>query len=633
MTKVIAEQAVAMGKAARVGVLVLGMHRSGTSALARVLSLLGCDLPANLMAPHPTNEAGHWESLPIAHLNDEILASAGSKWSDWLAFNAGWHNSPKAAAFKETALAVLEEEFGVSRLFVLKDPRICRLAPFWLDVLDAAGVRPAIIMPVRNPLEVAESLSKRDGIEPALGHLLWLRHVLEAEGATRGLPRFHSSYDGLLDGWPRLIPGTQVALSLSWPRLSPLVSEEIGAFLTERLRHHHQSPRSVSDNPLLSAWLRDTFAIFRRWSEDGETEADHAMLDRIRTELDAAAPAFARLISAGQQSAQKAKALDSSLKETQSKLTEAETAAAAKQQHAEKMEQELQAAFASKEREVAEAAERLATARAELSDLQAEAQSLRTELGDVRGELSHTQSALAQRSAEADETAAQLREAERRLAEELQAERARMAERFDEIASLSRTLHEKEAEVAAAQERSRVDREAAEHRLEEAERAGRLAEELDMERVRMAERFAEIASLTRMLREKEEEVSTALDRSRAEKDEVGRRLSERFGEIAVMTRLLGEKENVAKVSGEQAEWLREVSAVLMNGSGSETLKGRLAALLPAPIRLKKQKARLKRKGIFDADAYLAAHADVAEAGMDPLWHYINHGMGEGRQRG
>ena len=85
----------------RIGVLVLGMHRSGTSALTRVLNLLGCDLPATLMDSAAFNEAGHWESMAIMGLNDEILQSAGSHWHDWLSFNPGWYSSPKAAEYKE----------------------------------------------------------------------------------------------------------------------------------------------------------------------------------------------------------------------------------------------------------------------------------------------------------------------------------------------------------------------------------------------------------------------------------------------------------------------------------------------------------------------------------------------------
>ena len=175
-------------------------------------------------------------------------------------------------------------------------------------------------------------------------------------------------------------------------------------------------------------------------------------------------------------------------------------------------------------------------------------------------------------------------------------------------------------------------------RLEKAEAEHRLANELDAERARLNTRFEEIASLSRMLRDKEDEVSAALERSRMEKEAADRRIAElenacgvRAGEIAAMSRLLEEKDDAARMSEEQAAWLREVAAVLLNGSRSRSLKGRLAALLPTPIRVKKQKAKLKRKGIFDAGAYLAAHPDVAERGMDPMQHYIIHGMHEGRQ--
>src|SRR5262249_46234505 len=103
----------------KTALLVAGMHRSGTSALARVLSLLGCDLPKPLMGGGASNEAGHWEREAIADFNDALLESAGSSWHDWLAFNPGWYRSPKGEEFKERAAALLAQEFGASRLFVL----------------------------------------------------------------------------------------------------------------------------------------------------------------------------------------------------------------------------------------------------------------------------------------------------------------------------------------------------------------------------------------------------------------------------------------------------------------------------------------------------------------------------------
>ena len=286
--------------AQRIGVVVLGMHRSGTSALTRVLNLLGCDLPKTLMAATSANEAGHWESLAIYKLNDRILESAASAWHDWLEFNPSWSDSPKAEEFLEEAVATIAEEFGSSRLFVLKDPRICRLLPFWLKALAQCSVKPLILMPLRNPLEVAASIEKRDRFDPALGHLLWLRHTLDAEVASRGLPRHFSTYDQLMENWGRLVKDAETVLGVKWPRMSDRSAAEIDAFLNDGHRHHRKSPESVVDNPNVSAWLRDTFSIVARWAQFGEDTADHLELDRIRQEFNTAAPAFGRLIATGQ---------------------------------------------------------------------------------------------------------------------------------------------------------------------------------------------------------------------------------------------------------------------------------------------------------------------------------------------
>jgi hypothetical protein len=132
---------------ARTAIIVLGMHRSGTSATAGLLSEIGCDLPNNLMAPHDMNSKGFFESNTITLLNDAILSSAGMTWLDQNRFPGSWYSSHKAPEFKEQARAALNDEFGASGLFVLKDPRHCRLVPFWEDVFTEPTTPP----PLRPP--------------------------------------------------------------------------------------------------------------------------------------------------------------------------------------------------------------------------------------------------------------------------------------------------------------------------------------------------------------------------------------------------------------------------------------------------------------------------------------------------
>ncbi len=283
--------------------VVLGMHRSGTSALARTFNLAGCDLPKTLMKGGNGNEPGHWESQAIADFNDELLAAAGSHWDDWLAIEATWYQSQRAAGLAARARSLIAEEADGSRCLVLKDPRICRILPFWLDVFSKMRFEPVFVVPVRNPLEVARSLQARDGFEQSLGLLLWLRHVLAAEADSRNFRRFFCSYDALLTDWAGLLSKAQKALGISFPKPAEAPDAEIDAFLSESQRHHHEPPDRVIDNPAVSIWVRKTYEILHNWAEQGESQQDCLLLDQLRVEFDTACPAFASLVSDGRRMA------------------------------------------------------------------------------------------------------------------------------------------------------------------------------------------------------------------------------------------------------------------------------------------------------------------------------------------
>jgi hypothetical protein len=519
------------------------MHRSGTSALTRVLSLLGCDLPKVMIEANKTNEAGHWESTNIARLNDRILESGGSSWHDWLEFNPGWLLSPKAVEFREEALALLEEEFGTSRLFVLKDPRICRIAPFWLDVLEEAGIKPLIVSPLRNPLEVAASLERRNGFEPAYGHLLWLRHMVDAEFSSRGTPRIFASYDRLIKGWARFVADAETALGIAWPRFSDQAAAEIETFLSEKYRHHNEAVETVVENPTLSKWLRETYRILDNWSLSGEKPEDYFILDQVRTQFNSAAPAFARLITTGKMAVERTQGLEKSLAEAEARLRRVEIEA---RETVERLEGGLEAQTG-----VAEKAEKALT--------------------EARDRLAQTESALLQRRHEADEMATQAEKAK----DEAQKAKA-------------------EADAAKAEKR-------------------------ELER-RLAERFDETVAEAEKLKDEAQKAKAEADAAKAEKGKLERRLAERFDEIATLARLLRENEERTAKAGNQ---LGRAIAVLVNGR-------RWPTPLLRRLQMSRQVSRLKRSGLFDAEWYLAHNRDVAEAGMDPAWHYVAHGVKEAR---
>src|SRR5262249_31065170 len=106
-------------------VIVLSMHRSGTSAVAGTLGLLGATLPEDLVAVRPTNPKGHFESNGVLAVNEQMLQATGSAWYDFRHITCANLEPALAAEFKSRLLDALQRSYGESALFVLKDPRLC----------------------------------------------------------------------------------------------------------------------------------------------------------------------------------------------------------------------------------------------------------------------------------------------------------------------------------------------------------------------------------------------------------------------------------------------------------------------------------------------------------------------------
>ena len=299
----------------RVAVLVAGMHRSGTSALTRLLVGLGCDAPRTRMQADPHNELGYWESSVIVDLNDAVLASAGSSWDDSGPFNPGWQASPAAAPYRERALEALEREFGDSPLFVLKDPRICRLLTFWKAVVAQFGADPCVAIPVRNPMEVAASLARRDLIEEPLGALLWLRNVLDAEASCRDDTRAFVRYDDLLANWESAAERLGRKLSIAWPRCSGRVALDIEENLPRALKHQVRVDADVHEAPGLADWVKASYAILTRWARDDVRTGDEVRLEETKAAFDEAEAAFRRPLTLGLRARQQEARLDGELAE------------------------------------------------------------------------------------------------------------------------------------------------------------------------------------------------------------------------------------------------------------------------------------------------------------------------------
>ena len=280
---------------ARRAILVLGMHRSGTSALSRVVNLLGAAGPARLMPPAPDNPRGFWESEVVASLNDEMLAAGGSSWADWTRFDADRLAPAALAAFRPRMEAVLRAEYGDAKLLVLKDPRLSRLLPIWQPALAAMGATSCALVALRHPAAVARSLAARDGFPQEMSLLLWLRHVLDAERVTRGMARDFVSYDALLADWRGTVARAGARLGLNWPVAADAGAADVAGFLDEGLRHA-RAEAFASSSAYAEVWTRHAWQALSALEQFGPDEAPVAVLDRVREQFEDACRLFAPAI-------------------------------------------------------------------------------------------------------------------------------------------------------------------------------------------------------------------------------------------------------------------------------------------------------------------------------------------------
>ncbi|MDB5661603.1 MAG: hypothetical protein JWS10_4218 [Cypionkella sp.] len=280
--------------------LVLGMHRSGTSALAGTLGLAGCDQPKTTMVADVGNPKGYFESRQVYELHKDIMSGIGATWDDWLPLNDAWVASSKAEDFCERAVEILRQEYGSSRLFVLKDPRICRLVPFWRKALSSFGATTKFVHIHRHPFEVADSLKARNDLHPSFGKLLWLRYTLDAERATRGENRVFVSYQSLLQRRHRIIEDIETKFDDKFPIRGLRAERRIDDFLTVQLKHKSWVGEDLEQAAHVPAAIRTSFAIFEKWVRTGEDAADFNELDGIHATLNEDSRLFADLVQDGQ---------------------------------------------------------------------------------------------------------------------------------------------------------------------------------------------------------------------------------------------------------------------------------------------------------------------------------------------
>jgi hypothetical protein len=273
--------------------------RSGTSALTRVLNLLGAALPQNIMPPGRINETGFWEPAWGAALHDEILSGVGSSFDALNLPDEAWFDTPQAANYVEKIKEIVRREYGEAPLIIVKDPRISLLFPLWSRALSDLNIVCKPIIAVRNPMEVAQSLCRASDPDGAneewhvdRGGLMALRFNVSAERWTRPHARAFCHFNDLLCDWRSAARRLGHELGVAWPNWSNETEIAIDAFLRSSRRHHVASDDVASFGGIWTQLINPVYSALRQGCSGHPVDAE--LFDRIGAAYSAIYSIFAQ---------------------------------------------------------------------------------------------------------------------------------------------------------------------------------------------------------------------------------------------------------------------------------------------------------------------------------------------------
>jgi hypothetical protein len=220
------------------GVLVLGMHRSGTSVVTRGLKAVGVHLGDTLLGPQPDNPKGYWEHTKIFEVNEAVMEAIDRPWWSSRPIPPQTWESRDLDGLRDRAASLLVDLFRGRPLWGFKDPRTIRLFPFWREVVDRLGASVSIVLTIRPPPSAIGSLAARDGMGSADAEELWLRYMLPSLPDIAEYPVLVVDYDRLIRSPLRELRRIGKHLGVTIDPSDPEVTEYTRSFVDRDLRHY-----------------------------------------------------------------------------------------------------------------------------------------------------------------------------------------------------------------------------------------------------------------------------------------------------------------------------------------------------------------------------------------------------------
>lgn len=274
-------------------VVVLGMHRGGTSATTRGLKALGVTLGDNFLPVMPeVNEKGFWEDQDFHAINIELLRLLDAKWYTNRRIAPSRFEGDDIVPLILQAADLINRKIAAGAVFGFKDPRTAILLPFWKKALSRTDVDISYVIAVRHPKSVAESLWIRDGIASPKAYALWLAYTLPTILQTCGQRRVVVDYDLLLDHPADQLRRVARALDLDSGD-EAAIAHFAEDFLSANLRHSRHGAGDLADDPAVPSRLVEVFSTMQLLARDEESvdsAAVHESLADAERFLDDLAP-------------------------------------------------------------------------------------------------------------------------------------------------------------------------------------------------------------------------------------------------------------------------------------------------------------------------------------------------------
>ncbi len=267
------------------GTIILGPHRCGTSLVTSLIAGMGHDLGGEIIPAEKANPEGYWEHRGVVENHNNFLRAVGRSWSDPLPLDPSVFSGTEATAARGHIKEIFDRDFRGKRLWVLKDPRLCRLLPLWDEVLNSKDVAIRFVHVVRSPIAAAASLEKRDGMRLETSFVLWLRHLIEAELATRRYDRLWVALENIASD-----PIAQVSRLAAWlNENSNKPGQDIETLVASVFRPDLLHNKATPDEPVLNdfPWVTDLYRELSSWTAT-EDPSQRKILDRILAEISTA---------------------------------------------------------------------------------------------------------------------------------------------------------------------------------------------------------------------------------------------------------------------------------------------------------------------------------------------------------